>query len=296
MQSRLAIIMMSVAGTAALFGVGFVLGLGVMSTPKPEHHKEIALTSTPTKVARAETTGSGKSDDRGPTPLTPVAPGGAAAQAATPAPAQSPQTEQASAKPAARPTPAPQPQQTAAAAPPPAPVAKEQSKAEEPAPQVAKIAPAPAPAPAQMAKAEPVASPPQTPAAEATPVSIQRRNACDVQACSRAYRSFRESDCTYQPFSGPRQVCVGPPGAKDASRQASRGDDDPTARVRVHRPGRDVELSNVVHEVERMTDGRRSGDDDERPMARRYHRDYTADGEDDAVVPVNADDGWDDDQ
>ena len=66
--------------------------------------------------------------------------------------------------------------------------------------------------------------------------------------------------------------------------------------MRVHRPGRDVELSNVVHEVERMTDGRRSGDDDERPMVRGYHRDYTADGEDDAVVPVNADDGWDDDQ
>ena len=36
MQSRLAIVMMSVAGTAALFGVGFLLGLGVMSTPKPE--------------------------------------------------------------------------------------------------------------------------------------------------------------------------------------------------------------------------------------------------------------------
>ena len=296
MQSRLAIIMMSVAGTAALFGVGFVLGLGVMSTPKPEHHKEIALTSTPTKVARSETTGSGKSDDRGPTPLTPVAPGGAAAQAATPAPAQSPQTEQASAKPAAQPMP-PQPQQTAAAAPPPAPVAKEQPKAEEqnpqePKPQVAKVAPAPAPPPAQTPKAEPA---PQA-AAEATPVSLASRRACDVQACSRAYRSFRESDCTYQPFSGPRQVCVGPPGAKDASRQASRGDDEPTARVRVHRPGRDVELSNVVHEVERMTDGRRSGDDDERPMVRRYHRDYTADGEDDAVVPVNADDGWDDDQ
>ena len=40
MQSRLAIVLMSVAGTAALFGIGFVLGLGVMSTPKPEQHKE----------------------------------------------------------------------------------------------------------------------------------------------------------------------------------------------------------------------------------------------------------------
>ena len=27
-------------------------------------------------------------------------------------------------------------------------------------------------------------------------------NACNVEACSAAYRSFRESDCTYQPFGG----------------------------------------------------------------------------------------------
>jgi 1A family penicillin-binding protein len=31
--------------------------------------------------------------------------------------------------------------------------------------------------------------------------------ACNYRACSRAYRSFRPSDCTYQPFSGPRQLC-----------------------------------------------------------------------------------------
>ena len=46
MQSRLVIVLMSVAGTAALFAVGFLLGLGVMSTPKPEQHKQIALTTT----------------------------------------------------------------------------------------------------------------------------------------------------------------------------------------------------------------------------------------------------------
>ncbi len=31
-------------------------------------------------------------------------------------------------------------------------------------------------------------------------------NRCDVQACG-AYKSFRASDCTYQPFDGPRRVC-----------------------------------------------------------------------------------------
>lgn len=31
--------------------------------------------------------------------------------------------------------------------------------------------------------------------------------ACDVQACASRYRSFRASDCTYQPYSGERRVC-----------------------------------------------------------------------------------------
>jgi penicillin-binding protein 1A len=30
---------------------------------------------------------------------------------------------------------------------------------------------------------------------------------CDIQACSSAYSSFRASDCTYQPYFGPRRVC-----------------------------------------------------------------------------------------
>lgn len=32
-------------------------------------------------------------------------------------------------------------------------------------------------------------------------------SSCNVRACSAAYSSFRESDCTYQPFVGPRRVC-----------------------------------------------------------------------------------------
>lgn len=30
---------------------------------------------------------------------------------------------------------------------------------------------------------------------------------CNVQACTDAYQSFRESDCTYQPYDGPRRLC-----------------------------------------------------------------------------------------
>jgi hypothetical protein len=31
---------------------------------------------------------------------------------------------------------------------------------------------------------------------------------CDIQACTAAYQSFRASDCTYQPYSGPRRACT----------------------------------------------------------------------------------------
>jgi penicillin-binding protein 1A len=31
--------------------------------------------------------------------------------------------------------------------------------------------------------------------------------ACNIRACGRAYRSFRPSDCTFQPYSGPRRLC-----------------------------------------------------------------------------------------
>jgi membrane peptidoglycan carboxypeptidase len=31
--------------------------------------------------------------------------------------------------------------------------------------------------------------------------------ACDVEACAARYRSFRSSDCTYQPYSGRRRMC-----------------------------------------------------------------------------------------
>jgi BA14K-like protein len=51
---------------------------------------------------------------------------------------------------------------------------------------------------------------------------------CDVIACADAYRSFRESDCTYQPNDGPRRLCTKgtPPG--EAPVAAAAGADDAT--------------------------------------------------------------------
>jgi hypothetical protein len=31
---------------------------------------------------------------------------------------------------------------------------------------------------------------------------------CNVSACAGTYRSFRASDCTYQPVGGPRRICT----------------------------------------------------------------------------------------
>jgi penicillin-binding protein 1A len=44
---------------------------------------------------------------------------------------------------------------------------------------------------------------------------------CDYQACA-SRRSFRASDCTYQPYSGPRRSCEMPTRATTAPEQASR--------------------------------------------------------------------------
>jgi hypothetical protein len=44
----------------------------------------------------------------------------------------------------------------------------------------------------------------QNPSAVQTPP----KPLCDVTACASAYRSFRESDCTFNPSFGPRQLCT----------------------------------------------------------------------------------------
>ena len=280
MQSRFAIVLMSVAGAGLLFCAGLVFGLGVMSSPKGGQHKEIAVTSEPAKVARRETTSSGD-PSRPLTPLTPVHPGTSASaqavearqpQATAPAPPAPAPSTQVSAEPA----PAPALQASASPAPPaqpPAQAAKEPQTPANPAPKEAKAAATSEPT-AIAALAKPAAGP-----ANATPVSLHAKNSCDIQACSRAYKSFRESDCTYQPYAGPRQLCVSPPAT---TKEASRADDR-SAPVRVHRGNRDVEVQNVPREGARVTDGASSRDDAGPILRRQMRRDMTAEGEDDGI-------------
>jgi hypothetical protein len=52
-------------------------------------------------------------------------------------------------------------------------------------------------------------TPPKTnhSAADIASAAQARAPSCNVQACARAYQSFDATDCTYQPYEGPRQLC-----------------------------------------------------------------------------------------
>jgi hypothetical protein len=288
MQSRFALVLMSVAGAGLLFCVGLLFGLGVMTPSKGGQHKEIAVTNEPVKVARQATTGTAN-PNHDLTPLTPVHPGSSApeqtAKAAEPSPPAPTQPAPAPvAKAPAQPSPAPVAQASAQPAPsaPAQTAAAEPQKPAEPAAKEAKVTPsvAPAPQPSKPAVAEKAAAAP----ANATPVSLHTKNSCDVQACSRAYKSFRQSDCTYQPYSGPRQLCVSPPTAgQEAARSDDKSADDRSASVRVRRGNHDVEVQNVPREGARGTNGASPRDEDGPVLRRQIRRDVTADGEDDGI-------------
>jgi hypothetical protein len=70
-------------------------------------------------------------------------------------------------------------------------------------PQVAAVNPAAKPA--RSVTATPAIMAPEQTATQPPPESEQPK--CDIDACSAAYRSFRASDCTWQPYEGPRRFC-----------------------------------------------------------------------------------------
>jgi hypothetical protein len=70
--------------------------------------------------------------------------------------------------------------------------------------------------------AQAYAAPPKRNETDAAAVSSNR---CDVQACASSYKSFRASDCTYQPLDGPRRVC-----GKAPEQRADRGQRDEPQR------------------------------------------------------------------
>jgi hypothetical protein len=113
--------------------------------------------------------------------------------------------------------------------PPPSPPRPEASATTSPA-----VAVNPAPSAANGGPATAIVSPgavepTSAPIITAEPVAAAQPQ-CDVDACANAYRSFTASDCTYQPFEGPRRLCEkgNPPqsaapatSAQDARAQAT---------------------------------------------------------------------------
>jgi hypothetical protein len=63
-----------------------------------------------------------------------------------------------------------------------------------------------------------------TPPVLRAPTAAPAPPKCDIAACSAAYHSFRASDCTWQPFDGPRRFCdKGQPPQTEASAEPAAG-------------------------------------------------------------------------
>jgi len=116
------------------------------------------------------------------------------------------------------------------------------------------VARAPAAKPAVKPAAKPAVKP-----AEAV-VARGSSKSCDVRACASAYKSFRESDCTYQPFAGPRQVCEGPPGGRSTFASEPHERRSSVARERAQREVEDDasdDRGSTVYEADDEDDGPR---------------------------------------
>jgi hypothetical protein len=104
-------------------------------------------------------------------------------------------------------------------------------------------------------------------AALAEKASVTAKLQCDVAACAGAYTSFRESDCTFQPFEGPRRLCAAPPALQQRSaergppREASRLDRD----ARYADPGADWRASPRLRDSELDADDGDGPDGPPRP-------------------------------
>jgi hypothetical protein len=98
--------------------------------------------------------------------------------------------------------------------------------------------------PQQVAVADPSAKVPRNVTATPSIIAAERTAAqpddsaqpkCDIDACSTAYRSFRASDCSWQPFDGPRRFCDKGNPPQNVAR-SDTGAADTTASVNLDQP------------------------------------------------------------
>lgn len=91
------------------------------------------------------------------------------------------------------------------------------------------------------------------------PQAAASNNRCDVQACSSAYKSFRASDCSYQPYEGARRFCERPPVQRTAREQAEQPDRRRWSRDLER--SRDVEPRDSERVIKRQIDDDRDESD-----------------------------------
>ena len=179
-----------------------LFGLGWLSTPEPHYPAtaaQVANRASPPKTDGRATL----------TPVYPAAPGASVADS----------SKAVASKPASSPSPeAAPPQQTVAAT----TASSDTAASNTQSTQTADPANASPSADRASSATEGAAS------AAATP-------ACDVAACERAYFTFRASDCTYQPYDGPRRLCTKgtPPQQKSASAEDARAQVTPSQACNV---------------------------------------------------------------
>ena len=101
--------------------------------------------------------------------------------------------------------------------------------------------------------------------------------ACDVRACSSMYSSFRASDCSYQPYSGPRRICT-----RTAANVAS-ADLRGTDRHRADRPNARDAARPDYREGDRFIVRSDDDDEDDTPIVVRMN-DPDADVADDRDI------------
>ncbi len=75
---------------------------------------------------------------------------------------------------------------------------------------------------------------------------------CAIDACSSAYRSFRASDCTYQPYGGPRKLCELQGGLHNASAVSSTM--PPRERMRARLPDRAGDRDSDIRVARQVRD------------------------------------------
>jgi hypothetical protein len=232
MSSRFYLSLVAFAVAGALFSLGILFGLGVLTAPPKIDANTPSQYAVRTKGAAHEATP--VTDGQALTPVYPASPGGAQ----NPAPAEA-EHAQASAKEPPKTVPTNEVssrQETSGASPRGEAQAETQAEAQAPRDKP------PPPPNKTVASAAP---------ASATPVSAPSANRCDVAACAAAYKSFRESDCTYQPYDGPRQLCVKPP--TPAQQQAARPPERKARAAVVDGHRDDSDLRGAVEAVQRLT-------------------------------------------